>query len=118
MKRTSIFCALLIVFSLGCRTTEPPPDPIVLSYFYSTCASYSRTFTLSETNQVDDEAGIRLVGVFPDGTVLIRSFQTGSLLESSTNGYFPSEEFGSEGLHILEVNQADKRVVFKRYSYE
>ena len=107
---TSI-CVLLCAILAGCRT-EPPP--LILNYDFQAHALFSRSFTLSETNQIDDETRIRLVGLAPDGTVSIRSFQSGELLQSNTNGYFPSRDFGSEGLHVQEVNQTNHSVVFEQ----
>ena len=112
---TSIIFATLFAFSTGCRTKAPPT---IISFDYPTHVLHSRTFTLSETNQIDDIARIRLVGLAPDGMVSIRSFQSGSLLQSNTNGYFPSRDFGSQGLHVLEVNQTNHSVIFENRSCE
>ena len=99
---------------IGCHTAPPSSKTIIILPELKSHALYSREFTLSETNQVDEQARIRLVGLAPDGVVSIRSFQSGSLLESNTNGYFPSRDFGSQGLHILNINYSDKSVTFEQ----
>ena len=111
----AIIFAFLFAVLTGCRTEAPPT---IISFDFPVHVLRSRTFTLSETNQIDNIARIRLVGLAPDGMVSIRSFQSGSLLQSNTNGYFPSRDFGSQGLRVLEVNQTNHSVVFENTSCE
>ena len=55
-----------------------------------------------------------LLAIWPDGTVLLRSFHSGEFLRSNESGYFPSKDYGRIGLRIVRVNSDRTAVVLER----
>jgi hypothetical protein len=109
MRQISLISFVILAFVLaGCTSCNSKIKPM------PTPTTSIALVTLSESQPFNEGMKIRLVNVGSDGVVTIQSLDSGAIIKSDANGFFPSKEFGAKGLQAQSINKEDKSVGFVR----
>lgn len=92
----------------------PPPD--FEAHTIITHATRVESFTLSPTSRQNDDFGVRLISIAPDGTTEIEATHTSTRLTSTPGQPFASQEFGRQGLVLRSSSSDTQTAIFDRWS--
>lgn len=105
----------LLLAALGLWLSHLPPIPEFQPRVIVHSTSVE-TFTLSPTTPENEEFGVRLISIGPDGTTESEATRTSTRLTSTPGQHFASRDFGTQGLVLLSASSNTQTATFERWS--
>ncbi len=79
---------------------------------------FTRTFSVSINNPLDENQTMELISINEDGSATIKTLRSHETLTARPSEYFVGEAFGSFGLRLISISKERKEILLRQTAPE